>query len=273
MAKTVTIRRKQTGIDNQPEQIKQKAKVKLSSMFKNGRPITGFSLDNDSDNETERVMPRVIDADANDPKFYDKVSTFWQELSVNIPHDGLQLDIGKRPDDIPVNPRDYCIYKFAEAHPLVAPNKEQAEMYPNMKFWIERPEEVLQKQKNELDYETQAWTKFIEMQEDEDMIDLMLRVFGGVKPTGTLSEKVITLREKMTNDFKKFVETAEDSNLKVQDFVYQLLEHGIVRKVGNQILYGDEIIGSTMEDAVMELQNKRNSSLKSQLKAELKSRQ
>ena len=44
----------------------------------------------------------------------------------------------------------------------------------------------------------------------------------------------------------------------------------ILRKIGNQIIYIDEILGETMKDAVIQLTDKKNSGKLMELKAKLK---
>ena len=44
----------------------------------------------------------------------------------------------------------------------------------------------------------------------------------------------------------------------------------ILRKIGNQVVYIDEILGDTMEDAVIRLTDKKNSGKLMELKAKLK---
>lgn len=281
MATKVKIKRKQTGTKSQPQQIRDNAKIKLASVYKGGSPVKGFS-------ETEmvkQIMPGVVGADANDPKFYDKVDKWWNELSVNIPTEGKELETairtvrkvenfeGKEVEvPVPVNPRDYCIYKFAQVHPQVARNEEEAKTYRNMRFWIEDPDEVKRKKTNERRNETQAFRTLIEMEENEDRVNHMLRVFAGVQPESfdSLDEKVNALTEKMKANPDEFIEVAEDKDLEMQDFVLQCIEYGVLRKVGNQVMYMDEVIGEGTEEVVAYLKNKRHSSTLSTLKAKLK---
>ena len=44
----------------------------------------------------------------------------------------------------------------------------------------------------------------------------------------------------------------------------------ILRKIGNQIIYIDEILGDTMNDAVIKLNDKKNSGKLMELRAKLK---
>ena len=271
MPDTVTIKRKQTGTEQQPQQIRENAKIKLSSVYNGGRPIQGFDLDDELD-KIKTVMPKVIDANPDDPKFYDKVSKFWNELSVNIPNEGKTLTIKTYPNGQPVNAREYCIYKFAKKHPLVAKNKDEAKTYRKFKFWIENPEEVKQKKTNKVAIKSQAWTELIQMKESKDKVNQMLRVFTETNPDtfATFDDKYNYLTERMETKPKEFVEMAIDKDLELQDFVLQLLENNVLRKVGNQYMYMDEVIGEGMEQVVAYLKNKRNSSQLSTFKAKLK---
>lgn len=269
--KTVKIRRKMTGTSQQPKEIRENAKVKLSNVYSGGRPIHAFDPNSEAE-ELKKIMPKVIDADPNDSRFYDKVSKWNVELSVNIPHEGKSLNISTYEDGTPVVPRDYCIYKFALNHPLVAKNEEEAKTYRMMKYWIEDPKEVLDKQTNKTETKAQAWTEFIEIKENEDKLNHMLRVFAGLQPEriGTKEEKVNELSSRMENDPEEFIKVANNKDLELEDFVLQLIENNVLRKIGNQIMFNDEVLGDTMDEVVAFLKNKRHSSTLSTLKAKLK---
>ena len=49
-----------------------------------------------------------------------------------------------------------------------------------------------------------------------------------------------------------------------------MVEAGVLRKIGNQVVHIDEILGETVEDTIIYLRNKKNSGTLTILRAKLK---
>ena len=49
-----------------------------------------------------------------------------------------------------------------------------------------------------------------------------------------------------------------------------MVESGVLRKIGNQVVHIDEVIGETVEDTIVYLKNKKNSGTLTILRAKLK---
>ena len=62
----------------------------------------------------------------------------------------------------------------------------------------------------------------------------------------------------------------EDKNLEVKAEVEELVSAGVLRRIGNQVVYLDEVIGEDLDDAVVYLKNKKNSGILTILRAKLK---
>lgn len=251
-----------------PQDVRKNAKRRLSSVFKNRKPLKGLSRE-----EEKEILPRIIDADPEDKtRFSEKASKYWKELSVDVPSGGRALNISTDENGNPVYPEDYVIYKFAQAHPQVAEEENVAQRNRNKLFWILDPEEEKKETRKQVEVKSEAWKEFLKMKDDETKINLMLRVFANENPDQftDFDEKVNTLNNELEQNPKSFVELANDDDLEKQDFVLQCIEHGVLRKVGNQVMHKDEVIGQGIDETVAYLKNKRNSSTLSQLKAELK---
>jgi len=259
-----------------PQDVLKNAKRRLSSVLKNGKPLKGLSHE-----EEKELLPRIIDAHPDEgSEFFDKASTYWKEVSMDIPSGGKDLDIstresyeGENGEEIPnpVYPEDFVMYKFAKAHPQVAENEQEAKQNPNKLYWILDPEEEKRNKRENVEAKKEAWREFIKMEEDEEKLDLMIRVFADTNPEemSDKDDKVNELEEQLERRPKRFVEVARDDDLEKQDFVLQCLEYGVLRKTGNQIMYMDEVLGTGVEQVVAYLKNKRNSSVLSELKAKL----
>lgn len=250
-----------------PQSVRKNAKRMLSSVYKNRKPLKGLSLKEEKD-----ILPEIIDADPEaGSDFREKASTYWKELSVDIPSGGKALNLSTDENDDPIIPEDYVIYRFAQAHPWVAQSEEDAKKNRTKFFWILDPEEEKKNKRMDVEMKAQAWEEFIKMKDDENKVDLMVRVFIGESPKEftDIDEKVNRLQDELEQSPKTFVELSQDDDLEKQDFVLQCIEHGVLRKIGNQIMYMDEVIGNGIDEVVAYLKNKRNSSTLSSLKAKL----
>jgi len=251
-----------------PEDVRKNAKRVLGSVFKNRKPLKGLSRD-----EEKEILPRIIDADPEDKtRFSEKASKYWKELSIDVPSGGKSLNISTDEDGDPVYPEEYVMYRFAQAHPQVAESHKVAQRNRNKLFWILDPEEEKKETRREVDKKMDAYREFIKVKDSEDKVDLMMRVFANERPEqiADFDEKINTLHNELEQRPEEFIELATDDDLEKQDFVLQCIEHGVLRKVGNQIMYMDEVIGEGIDEVVAYLKNKRNSSTLSSLKAELK---
>jgi len=66
------------------------------------------------------------------------------------------------------------------------------------------------------------------------------------------------------------VKVSSDKNLDTKAEIEELVEASVLRKIGNQIIYGDETIGEDMSDTVVYFNNKKNSGAINAMRAQLK---
>ena len=69
---------------------------------------------------------------------------------------------------------------------------------------------------------------------------------------------------------KKFIRIAIDKNLEIKAEVEEMVSAGVLRRIGNQVIFIDEVLGDTMEDTVVHLKDKKNSGKLTILRAKLK---
>ena len=99
----------------------------------------------------------------------------------------------------------------------------------------------------------------------------VLRLVSEINPD-TMSREQI---ENMLYDVKekqpkKFLKIATDKQLSMKAEIEEMVSAGILRKIGNQIVFIDEILGDTLENAILHLKDKKNSSKLTILRAKLK---
>jgi nitroreductase len=79
-----------------------------------------------------------------------------------------------------------------------------------------------------------------------------------------------SLYEIKNNEPAKFIKIATDSNLEVKAEIEEMVSAGVLRKIGNQVIFIDEVIGDTMDNTVVYLKDKKNSGTLTLLRAKLK---
>ena len=63
---------------------------------------------------------------------------------------------------------------------------------------------------------------------------------------------------------------ATDKDLELKAEIESMVEAGVLRKIGNQVIYIDEVLGETLQDTIVYLKNKKNSGTLTVLRAKLK---
>src|SRR5690606_19206039 len=100
--------------------------------------------------EQKLLLPDVIGVEANDKDFRREVEKFYHEILTKIPDAGIELEIGLENDNeplsesnMPLNIKDYVIYRHIINSPQVAKDKDTADRWGHLKpFYIEDQEKV-----------------------------------------------------------------------------------------------------------------------------------
>ena len=79
-----------------------------------------------------------------------------------------------------------------------------------------------------------------------------------------------SLYEIKNSNAKKFVRIATDKNLEIRAEIDEMVSAGVLRRIGNQVIFIDEVIGETTDDTIVYLKDKKNSGKLTILRAKLK---
>ena len=79
-----------------------------------------------------------------------------------------------------------------------------------------------------------------------------------------------SLYELKNSNPKKFIRVTTDKNLELRAEIEKMVSAGVLRKIGNQIIFIDEVLGDTTEDTIIYLKDKKNSGKLTILRAKLK---
>lgn len=259
------------GGSHLPTEVLNDAKVKLSSVLVHQRPYRGLSQE-----EERELLPEIIGISADDNDFSERARKYWAEMTIDVPQEGHQLRVpmypeGETPDPQDAHVEDWIKYQWAKDHPQVADTRSEAEANINKRFFIHDPEKEAARENKASQMRRKAYMELSKAAENEDKLDVLVRVLTDQQPHRlSKAEKENILDTKLQNDPKEFVSAATDKNLAVRGVIMDAVEYEVLNKIGNQIMYQDEVIADSMDEAVAWFKNDRNSSVVQEIRAKIK---
>lgn len=277
--KEIQIRRKEDK-SHLPTAVIDAARKKISSIFDGRQPLRALKPE-----EERELLPRLIGVDSDSRDWERKIREFWAEFTIDVPSGGVVLNItidsdrttAAFPKGMPVNIEDYIAFRFAKVHRYVAESEKEMRANPTQGFYIFDPEKedravnTIVKQRKQASGEFWKLTKDVES--DEEAASKMRRVFRiltGVNPSRMTNIQIENrLDTYVQNNPKRFYEVVTDRNLDTRALIDEMIETSVLRRQGNHILYADDVIGHTTEEAILFFQDKKNSQTITMLEANL----
>lgn len=262
----VIIRRKEAQ-GYLPKEIRAGARVTLGSMYVGRQPLKGLDSE-----EAKKFLPDIIGLPASHQEFPIAEKTFWANMSIKVPFEGVELDITTDDQGNPENVMDWITYKWCQKHRHVA--EKQDAMNAQHRFYIYDPNKDLVERNIKIKVKKEADKEFIKVSADVDKMRRILRIFGTSKPE-KLSEIEVenALYEIKDTKPEKFLKIVLDKNLDLRSEIEEMVAASVIRKIGNQHIYGEETIGENITDTIIYFKNKKNSGQVNAMRAQLKSLQ
>ncbi len=265
MSKKVYLRRKDLD-GHLPKAVRAEATMRLSSVYVNRQPLKGFDLADE-----KKFMQGILDVNPDHVDWPKHSKTFWAELTIPVGFTGVELEIGKNDDGNPINVMDWIKYNFALKHPHVALTKGEMDSDFNKRFYIQDLSRDDKVKNNAIKVKKDADKEFIKVSSDLKNMKRILRILSNINPDRMTEDQVENnLYELKNKDPKKFIRIATDKNLELKAEIEELVSAGVLRKIGNQVIFIDEVLGDTIEDTVVYLKDKKNSGKLTILRAKLK---
>ncbi len=265
MSKKVYLRAKQIN-NHLPKEINASAVRRLSSVYVNRQPLKPF----DSEDE-KRYLAGMLDVDGAHMEWPKHTKKFWAEFTIPVGFEGVELEVGLTEDGDPIDITDFIKYNFALKHPHVALTEEEMNADTNKRFYIQDLAKRDIKRNNDIQVKKDADKAFIKVSADEKQMRRVFRLLGSINPDTLTREQVENLlydiKEKSP---KKFIKVAQDKHLELKAEIETMVSAGVLRKIGNQVIFIDEVLGETMDDTVIHLNDKKNSGKLTTLRAKLK---
>jgi hypothetical protein len=214
---------------------------------------TGLNESEESFFENELGLPKGT---------LNKRSSFWSELETRMTSKKSIVDV--------TDPINYLKYRTWLESSKVA-NSASDKNATEALFVIINDEEIAKAESILIDYEMEAYEKFMQTSPEEKK-DL-LKLFGK-KGLESASDSVVktTLARTLKANPQAFLEIITDKKLKTKVLIEDLLSNNIIQKKGNYYVNGDDPIGNTVEEVVMYLEDLKNQSVLIALKSKLKSK-
>ena len=265
MSKKVYLRAKQIN-NHLPKEISASAVRKLSSVYVNRQPLKPFSPDDE-----KKYLGGMLDVDAAHMEWPKHTKKYWAEFTIPVGFEGVELEVGLTDDGHPVDITDFIKYNFALKHPHVALTEEEMNASSQKRFYIHDDTKKDMQRNNDIQIKKDADKAFIKVSNDEKQMRRVFRLLGSTNPDSLTREQV----ENMLYDIKekspkKFIKVAQDKHLELKAEIETMVSAGVLRKIGNQVIFIDEVLGETMDDTVIHLNDKKNSGKLTTLRAKLK---
>jgi len=265
MSKKVTLRRK--DIDGHlPKAVRAEAVMKLSSVFVNRQPLKGFTS-----SEEKQYMQGILDVSPEHVDWPKHSKNFWAELTIPVGFTGVELEIGKDENEKPLQIMDWIKYNFALKHPHVSLTKEDMDSDYSKRFYIQDLSRDDKIKNNQIQIKKDADKEFIKISSNINSMKRVLRLLSNNNPDRMTADQIEnSLYELKNSNPKKFVRIATDKNLELRAEIEEMVSAGVLRKIGNQVIFIDEVLGDTTEDTIIHLKDKKNSGKLTILRAKLK---
>lgn len=261
-SRIITIKRRE-NTTNLPDHVYAESKRRIGSTFTStGDTYSGLTFQ-----EQKKFLPYILGVAAEDPAFGREVKTYFRNMTIEVPIEGVKLEAGTEDSGDPVNVMDYVKYKFALSHPHVAKDAEQLGSSRMYRYYIYDEAVELEEDYQDLEYRKKAYKEFIKLVDNEKRMDMVVRLYFENPAKMDFKRKELFLENMLEENPYTFFNTVTNKDLETQAFIEECISLEVIRKIGNSLLIGDEKIGDSMEEAVLFLKDKKNSSTLTTLKA------
>jgi hypothetical protein len=184
------------------------------------------------------------------------METFWQNQILVLRGGSLTLNIGMRENGLPINPREYIMYKIATTYDEIAPSAE--DINDHHRAYIDDPNREETVRLERLAIEDKATREYQTRKADPAKLRMYLYILKGLGQTqlGKVDIKKLTDEQVVlkTSDIVKadpelFIKVVEDKEFESKYLAEKLIAEGLWKKERG-LIYFDETVFESMEKAV-----------------------
>lgn len=216
--------------------------------------------------EEKLYLPNLISVASNDTHFLAKKQEYWDNISVSIPEDGLELEIGFQYVDendkvgSPINVADYVFYRYCLVYSRVANTSAERMKSDKIRFYIYDANIEAAAQMSKINLDDKAMDLYLSIikgssAENKLRIDNILLSFDTDINGMSDTNKHLTLRNYASKESAKFVEIAGDKLLEMKGIILTAVYKRVLDRqpLTETIMYGVEILGNNLKEAAAKL--------------------
>lgn len=269
-SKKVIIKRKETT-NHLPKEIRAGAIKTIGSIYKGRQPLKGVEGE-----EEKKYLNGLLDVAPGHLEWDKHVRTFWADMRLKVPYAGVELEVGmvddSAEDPYPIDVMDYLTYRWLKVHRLVADSKEEMDEDGRKLYYIYDPNRERNIKNATVQLRKDADKEFVKVSGETEKMYQVFRALGLGNPDTMMKSDV----ENSLFDFKdanpnKFLLIARDKNLEVIAEIRAMVEASVIRKIENQYLFEDAVIGEDEQSTIAYFKNKANTGALNAMRALLKS--
>lgn len=289
--KTVLAIRRKPGLVGLPGDDPTNYNLKVGSALKGDGPLRGLDRE-----EEKKYLPIVTNTFPEDYQHWlESTKNYWSNISVPVPadeetpnNDNLKgkilkftvvfrskqiaeeykvaslekkASIVKKSGEVTEGISNYILFRYCLVYGRVANSFEDIGKSYKIRFYLYSKDQELKREHSIFKQRTNATRAFLEIMEDEKMINSVLRMFGVNPETfDSLGEKHLRLDKFKNEKPSKFLDFIKDKDLSIKASIKRAVELGVIYNPTNTESYyygadNDVLIGASLLDAVLYLKS------------------
>lgn len=284
---TLSIRRSQLAL-GLPGDDPATQTLSIGSALKGRNPLSGLSME-----EEIKYLPEIINTSPQDVNWRTAVRNYWNNIREIIPSDAeaynqkipgriitftvrfenkkdydafvdtksfeQKAEISKRGVVHPDGVADYILFRYCLVYGKVANREEDKFKSRKIMFFLYSKENNLSKEYSKFQNKNKALLLFSNLLSNEETIDNIIRLYGKSPENKddfeTLEDKHLFLNKVIEGNPVKFIDFANDKNLKTKALILGAVEQGLINNPPNTTTYyfgedNDTLLGTNLKDAV-----------------------
>jgi hypothetical protein len=225
--------------------------------------------------EERKYMPAIVGVQPTHQEWDKVLNEYWANLQVNIPYDGLQLEIGynliSETEKEPLNVMDWILYKYCLRYSGVANTIGDVGSSTNIRFYLFKDSEEKAARTKLKQLKDEAVLARMEVEKDTERMNSIIILSGNVLQK-YLAENQMLITDIADSNPAKFLELYKDKNLLEKAFVERLIGQGIMTRPVNStlVIYDGNQVGSNLEEVTFWLKQPANSATLLTLREQLR---
>ena len=219
-------------------------KCKDTVIVRHGRDGYNTGLTNEEQSELENLLGLSKGKLSN-------YSDYWENFVINIYDKNIELDLNK--------PKDMLDYKIFLESSKVANSEDTRSQWPKAQYILYDKNADAKKANIKVKAKKAAWVKFSRM--DINDMKQILKLMG--RKVTDIGDEIIentleSIVEETPEEFNKIIDIDHfEERIMIED----LLAINVLRKQGTKYLYGDDVLGYTLDEAITYLVDPANQEL------------